>query len=145
MKKLMVLIFLISTMNAFAGEIKVAHLGSYQMWGTHSVTPQFAINKDLARAWVEFYINNNEEAASVTKVKVPGLTYDPHSKAIVIEHQGQLVECALLVIKGKGVFMREVLELTGRCEFITKWKTYSYDDGFEIKVMKIYQISLLID
>jgi hypothetical protein len=111
--------------------------------GDH-ISASFAVNKDLGRAWVEVrevtYGDENSHDIT-TKVKVPGLSYDPELSAIVFEDEGRVVECANVVTSGRSIFRMTKIKNTN-CSFSVEKLMMDIDDGFYIKRQLRVQVYL---
>jgi hypothetical protein len=146
-KKTILLFGLLAMSLAQAEEIKVMELSHYEISGGY-VRPQFAINEELGRAWVEVTVSqlhpDGDGEVGMYRTQVPGLSYDKVNETINLEIEGRLVECATLKESGRFVFRSKVLKETS-CKLDTRWKKVSYDDGFEIKTTKKLEIFLTVE
>lgn len=145
MKKLLVALALVIGV-AHAGEITVKSISQYELWGSASVSQTFAVNPELGRAWVEVSISSNDPeggAADVERIKVPGLTFDSATGNINLDFEGKITTCAVQKTVGRSIFRQKVIKSTG-CKFEGRWRTVTYDDGFEIKTTKRYDVVLVV-
>lgn len=116
----------------------VAHAESFDIFEaqyngrTPSVTVEFAANKQLGRAWVEINVDNSDADSSLGnddyRTKVEGLSYDAATKSIMLERDGQLIECAKW--KNGGFFGLDGFKPTG-CKFSHRLIKKTIDDGFD--------------
>lgn len=140
MKMFFTLAVLLFSSVTFAAEIKIFDTVPYFNYGY--VTSKFEINRDLGRAWVEIEVQsaNMEEMSDYYRQRVDGLSFD--GEKIVFEHEGQLIECATVKRKGRGIFKRESIKNTN-CEFKSKEVLVLRDNGFEIVKEKHLQVFLV--
>lgn len=147
MKKLFVSLALLVSFIANAHEIKIADFSQYQLWGTAAVSPEFAVNPELGRAWVELKISANDPDGGldeVQRVKVAGLSFDQTSGSINLDSEGRITTCALITTRGRSIFRHQVIKHTN-CKFEGRWRKVSYDDGYEIKHTQKYGIFLVVN
>jgi len=145
MKKTLLAFALTLSTTAFAGEVFVKDISQYLLWGSSSLSLAFEANEDMGRAWVEISITRDPEfSADEERVKIEGLSYDANTSMITLLHEGQLVDCALVKIKGRGVFQYRHVKPTGRCQFQEKVINYTYDNGFEIVKSSKTRVSILV-
>lgn len=147
MKKLICSLVCLLSVSANAKEFKIAELGYYQV-ATSDVREEFEINEELGRAWVKLTANKRfdyESDSEEYRVKVPGLSFDVDSKTIVLDYEGQIIDCVQMITKGRGIFRRTIMKETGRCEFVQRWVTVTYDDGFEIRKTQKLHIFLNVE
>lgn len=148
MKNVMIALSMILAAAANASEIKIAQYSQYELWGNPYVTQAFAYNSDMGRAWVEVKITSNDPdggVGSTDRVKVEGLSYNPESREIVIDHEGKLTTCATVKTTGRGIFKQTHIKESKACKFVGRWKEITYDDGFEIKKTSRYELFLNVE
>lgn len=147
MKTLLVAISMLVIGSVHAGEVKIFDKSIYEIGYAPSITPNFVLNEELGRAWVEVTVSNSDPEAEsdVYRVKVPELSFDKTDSAVVIQHEGQLVTCANIVTTGRSIFRQRVIKMSDRCKFKGQWRKITYDDGFEIKQTEKYSIVLVIE
>jgi len=144
-KKILALITLVFCTQLKASEIKLldAIVANYQL----EVESTFQINSELERAWVKIKLINYqfEEAfdEKIHLVKLTELSYNAESKMIELVHEGQLIECAEVIQRGRWIFRHEKIA-NRSCKFETRFKTEEYDDGFHIRKRKRLQVFLVI-
>lgn len=127
-----------------------ASSGTVQIFETHPhptiqrKTSTFAINPELGRAWVEvtFDAPSPEDRHEVVRVRVPGLSYDAGSRAIVFRAKDRTVECARVELRGRGPFKRHAIQPTGQCELTHRYVDVPLDDGFEIETVRRFEVLL---
>lgn len=128
----------------------VAHAESFDIFEaqyngrTPTVTTQFAVNKQLGRAWVEINVDNSDADSSLGnddyRTKVEGLRLDVASNTIVLERDGQLIECAKW--KRGGFFGISEYKPTG-CKFSHRLIKKTVDDGFETYTVRAVVVTLM--
>lgn len=140
MKKILIALSLVLSTTALAGSpILIYDTNDYVL----SAREELKVNIEMNRAWVEITTYAHEEDIGYTeRVKVPGLTYDPQARAIVMEHEGQLVECAK--VKKTRLFKNIRVVETGACEFSRREIIKKVDDGFEVKRINVTQFFLTV-
>jgi hypothetical protein len=145
MKKLLLAFALTLSTTAFAGEVLVKDISQYLLWGSSTLDLKFEANEALGRAWVTITISRDPEATpDEERIKIPGLGYDAATSMITLEHEGQLVDCAKVVVKGRGIFKNRYIKPTGRCEFEKRVINYKYDNGFEIVKSSKTRIAIIV-
>lgn len=144
MKAVFLVLTVLLSFSASAGEIFIKEFPDVDLWGGAHISSEFEVNKELGRAWVKVSVSRDGDANEY-RVKIPGLTYNSATAAIEYEVDGQLVECAHIKVKGRGIFKNEMMKATERCEFIEKDIKRSYDDGFEIKTRRWTQVFLSVE
>lgn len=130
-KFLMVILLTISSLQAIATEINLHTTNAYDYDYYSFSSGEYAINKDLGRAWVVLkYSGSDAEAHSQeVRIKIPGMIFDKTTKEVIIETEQGRIVCA---VEKKFLGMKS-LRATKECSFIEKIFTENYDDGFEIK------------
>jgi hypothetical protein len=131
--------------NAFAKELLILEAPAKS---THTrVQSQFKINKELGRAWVVLkkYERRGKGHSHyrTAKVQVPGLSFEPETQSIVLENEGQIIECAKVKTK-TIIFPINFIKKTGNCEIDYRFVKKSIDDGYEIKTRNFLQVYLNI-
>ena len=142
MKHLLALLFFVSTF-VHAAEIKVFEEPvDFFRPGARSF---FAINMEMGRAWVEvefFDPNRSNESGHGSawyKQKVEGLSYNPSTSSIVLEKDGELIECATVF---RGRFRTLRIRQTG-CELVTRKVKLTFDDGYRSYKRDYHQVFLI--
>ncbi len=127
-----------------ATELKIFSKSSYEVlpgWGTQE---RIEYNKELGRAWVEISVNFDAESSGDTyRVKVDGLKFDKENQVVVYEKDNQRFVCGQLIVKGRGIFKREVYKATKHCLLEERWRKYTYDDGFQIRKGERFEVFLI--
>ncbi len=136
----MILLSLVLSLGLQAKSIKI-----YQDYksGDHS-SAVFEINKDLGRAWVKLTETTygDDGGDTKTRIKVSGLSFDKERSVIVLENEGQLVDCAEVYETGRSIFrMTKIRNLN--CSLKTQVVKIDVDNGFEIK--KVYQLQVILE
>lgn len=148
--KLLVVLFAVMSSTLMAGEIKVMSLSESQArWGIANIEQSFDINAELGRAWVNVSVYESMGETSMYsedyRVKIEGMSFNAQTGSVNIDHEGQIVECAKLVSKGRWVFRHKKLQMSERCKFSQKWVTTTFDDGFEIQKRNTLHLSLIVE
>jgi len=135
-----ILLLTILSISAFATEI---HLKSFTERRDHSYEPEFKINKELERAWVNVvHIDDSDWEESYDYdnfVKVEGLKLEGSN--IVYND----TVCATVQTRGWRIFRHEVIVMTDNCQFTQKRETIQYDDGFYVHSRKKIRVYLVIN
>lgn len=116
--------------------------------GIDELMPEYQINKELGRAWVnvvERQFWGDSSTYQDNRVKVEGLSYDNVAKQLVMEKNGERVVCANLVNRRWTIDIGGSLRNTGRCSFSVKKTTVEVDNGFEINRIKMLQVYLNVE
>ena len=148
MKHLLLVLALLTLSVAQASEIKVLSISEHQMAGTNYSTQTFEFNESLGRAWVRFIASSYEGDSAFgvdKKILIPGLSFDSASQTVVLEHEGKLTTCAEYKTIGRSVFKRKSMEMAPQCKFEARWRDVTYDDGFEMKKFRKYEIFLIVE
>lgn len=142
MKSFFIALSLIIATAATASEIKLYEVRK----DGDVVKAKFAINKELGRAWLEVSQDDysSEGTPSAHKVKVPGLSFDAATSTILLNLDGQLVECANLVTSGRSIF-RITRIINNRCSLSHKYVVVTVDDGFNTRRETRLQVFLSVD
>ena len=134
---------------ANAAEVKV--FDAPVSFGQNTVSASFAVNKDLGRAWVNVITGSSttmtdpdRDDSSSYRMKVKGLSYDKAASAIVLDVDGQIVECAAVSSWGRSIFRRDVIKSTG-CKLVTKIVRVNYDNGYEIEKRRHAQVFIVTE
>ena len=148
MKKLMIALIMLATAVVHAGEIKIKSISGYELWGSASVSQAFAVNPELGRAWVEVTVSANDPdggSSDVERIKVEGLTFDNQNQTINIDFEGKITTCAEIKTVGRSIFRSKIIKMTPACKFEGRWRTVTYDDGFEMKKTTKYEVFLIVE
>ncbi len=148
MKKLMIAVIMLATAVVHAGEIKIKSISGYELWGSASVSQAFAVNPGLGRAWVEVTVTANDPdggSSDVERIKVEGLTFDNQTQTINIDFEGKITTCAEIKMVGRSIFRSKIIKMTPACKFEGRWRTVTYDDGFEMKKTTKYEVFLIVE
>ncbi|MBA2403572.1 MAG: hypothetical protein H0V66_02275 [Bdellovibrionales bacterium] len=149
MKKLITLLTLLSLTAVQAGEIKLKSISQYELWGSASASAAFAINPEMGRAWVEITTTSNDPEgggpSDVQRIKLNGLSFDQITGAIQLDFEGKITTCAEQKVVGRSIFRQKLIKMTSNCQFEGRWRNVSYDDGFEMRKTKVYEIFLIVE
>lgn len=148
MKKLMIALIMLATTVVHAGEIKIKSISGYELWGSASVSQAFAVNPELGRAWVEVTVTANDPdggSSDIERIKVDGLTFDNQTQTINIDFEGKITTCAEIKTVGRSIFRSKIIKMTPACKFEGRWRTVTYDDGFEMKKTTKYEVFLIVE
>lgn len=140
MKSIIVLIALVLSSVAVADSTMIYET---RATGIDELLPEFQINKELGRAWVnvvERQFWGDSSTYSDNRVKVEGLSYDPATKELVMDKDGERVVCANLINRRWTIDIGGSLRNTDRCSFTVKKTTVEVDNGFEISRVKMLQV-----
>lgn len=140
--KIIALFFAFMTVSAFAAEIKVLDLPA---WNQTFKSATFEVNKELGRAWVEITVHDRDHAdrgyrGDTHRKLVEGLSYD--GQVVRLDHEGQMFECANVVVRGRSIFRYSQVTKTG-CDFVKREAIVLRDTGFEVIKEKRLQVFLV--
>lgn len=142
MKSFLAALVLVSGFSQ-AAEIKVYEAATTP-W-TKFIKGNFAVNKQMGRAWVEVELSergrgprDSRDIPSYARAKVEGLYFDAETSKIMLEHEGQLIECGYRT--GRGIFKR--IKETG-CKFEARRERRLFDDGFRTYTQDYNQLFLV--
>lgn len=140
MKKLMIAFLASLSFSLFAGEITLYNKPVNETRDFSFNGLEFAINKDLGRAWVVIKLAElgDGPVAYDERVKVQGLSYNTTSQEVLLDVEGTQIVCA----KVKFNFFGTHIKNTGRCTFQTKYYSKEVDNGYEIE--KVDMVKLLL-
>ena len=146
MKKFIALFALVLSTVAAADSIKIYET---QSTGIDSLLPEFEINKELGRAWVnvvERQFWGDESTYHDNLVKVEGLSYDTTEKVVVFEKEdGERVVCSKLYNRRWVIDIGGSLNDTGACTFEVKKVKVNVDNGFEVSKVTMLQVFLNVE
>lgn len=148
MRNLVIALSLMMSAAVFAGEIRVTSFSQYDLWGSASVSQKFEFNPELGRAWVLVSISSSDSeggASGYERIKISGLTFDAATNSVMLDFEGKLTKCAEYKTVGRSIFRRKELVMTSECKFEDRWRDVVYDDGFEIKKTKVYDVVLVVE
>jgi hypothetical protein len=137
MKAILFIALLASSL--FATEI---HLKSFTYSAFDEYEPEFMVNKDLGRAWVNIvsWDDSDYDADSYDHfVKVEGLRLE--GSDIVYND----TTCATVTTRGWRIFSHEVIKMTDKCRFTKKKVKVDYDDGFYVRKRTKMRVFLEVD
>jgi hypothetical protein len=140
MKKLMIAFLALLSFSLFAGEITLYNKPVYETRDFSFNGLEFAINKDLGRAWVVIKLVElgDGPVAYDERVKVEGLYYNGSTQEVLLDIEGNQIVCAKVKINFFGTHIKN----TGKCTFQTKYYSKEVDNGYEIE--KIDMVKLLL-
>lgn len=140
-----VLTALLLSSFANAEEIKIFESVNYRYQDART---NFEINKDLGRAWVNLGLEDrsfDEISYDRHRIQVEGLSFDRETNMVLLERDGQIIECGKLQKLRWTPFKIMEVKPTGRCKFVVKHVKLSVDDGFEIKKLPFIQVFLSVN
>lgn len=142
--KMIALLFALITTSTFAAEIKVLDIPA---WGFSHQSTTFNVNHDLRRAWVEVTVKDTfsrddrpHNRGQVHRELVSGLSFD--GSVVRLDHEGQMVECATVVQRGRSIFRYNKVTLRD-CSFASREVVVLRDTGFEVIKEKRLQVFLV--
>ncbi len=140
MKKLLIAFLASLSFSLFAGEITLYNKPVHETRDFSFNGLEFAINKDLGRAWVVIKLVElgDGPVAYDERVKVEGLSYNGTTQEVILDVEGTQIVCA----KVKFNFFGTHIKNTGRCTFQTKYYSKEVDNGYEIE--KVDMVKLLL-
>lgn len=145
MKKILTTLLVFASVSASAKTIKL-----YSAWQgfADEINPEFVVNADLGRAWVNVItVHDWDEDTDEDDnfVKVEGLSYKQDTQEVIYADGNTEVVCAVYSTRGRGIFRSSRLRNSGNCKFIQTTETKSVDDGFYVRTKKYDVISLKIN
>ena len=114
----------------------------------YDVAPEFEVNKDLSRAWVNVVLSektSDDMFYTDNRVKIEGLSYDVATKNIVLEKNGEEIICGSLYDRRWVIDGGRSIRKTGRCTFSVKNVKKAVDNGFEIYYVRMIQVFLNVE
>lgn len=137
MKKFIVAILAIASLNSFAASLEIYETTNFS---SQYITGSFDINEDLGRAWVELELPSSfsDSAPDYVRVKVPGLSLVGGS--VILDVEGSQTECAK--VRAVGIFRYRVARSTGKCVFKSKVVKTIVDDGFDTQTVRKLTVTL---
>lgn len=144
MKQLFLSLVLIFTCSAEAAEIKVLDVAARS---SYHVEPQFKVNKELGRAWVQLvwtplFQAPRDRIKDIVRAKIEGLFFDLNSSTIQLEHEGQNIECAQVISRGRSIFRHDRI-LSKDCKLEIREVTATLDNGYETIKQKRLHVYLI--
>lgn len=141
MKNFLALIITLTSLSAFAGEIKIFDRATWEYGQAYSYSPTLEINKDLGRAWVNisFITTGDGPVYSDERVKIEGLSFNPTTSQIQLDVEGVQIICANVKTSR---FLGTTIKPTGKCTFNQKFYTVNVDNGYEIEKVQKIKITL---
>lgn len=131
---------------AFAGDApvtppRVIPVAEYAVDYFEAVSPTFAVNADLGRAWVAVDIRvgdttDDSPVARVERIQIPGLSYDKAQKAILLADGSSSVNCGPVREWVGGSDTR------GGCRLVVRTEARPVDDGFEVRKQRFAVVTL---
>lgn len=139
MKKLIALTLLL-TFNAFSAEIL---LKTFRYDSDVDYSPEFKVNKELQRAWVNVVEEDNSDWEDTwyddNFVKVEGL------KLVGSDIVYNDTTCATIYTRGRWIFRGDVIKMTPDCRFTQKTVVENVDDGYYVRRVKKVQVYLSVN
>ena len=140
--KALLLMAIFALTSVHAEEIKVLEV-NYN-YGTPQVTLKYNVNKKLGRAWIEVRVDTSSGDSSIGddfyRQLVEGLRYDEVTKAIVLDRDGQLIECAKY---DKGSLFRIAGYKATGCTLNYRLIKVVMDDGF--RTYKVDRVAVYLN
>lgn len=145
MKALLITLLTLTSLTASAKTVRL-----FSIWDgfADDIQPEFMVNADLGRAWVNVVTVHEwdeEDDYNDNFIKVEGLSYNPNTKEVIYTEGNQEVVCAAYSARGRGIFRRTSLRNTNDCKFVVTKETRSVDDGFYVRTKKYEVVSLEIN
>lgn len=140
MKTLITALALVS-FSAFSASVQVAEFNASDVSSASGVQASFGINETLGRAWAEVTLASpmgSDSNDTYLRAQVPGLSVVGGS--VVLNVDGQQVECAQ--IRSVGIFHYRQAKATGNCKFSVALKKTQVDDGYDVRTVRKYVLSL---
>jgi len=141
MKTIIAALMLALSLQAFAGEVVVFDAPSHELRGISDVKKEFAINKELGRAWVNLTFvpaYNEDMATSEARVKIPGMSFNAEQNTVVLNVSGEEIVCATV----KKTFLGTTIRPTGKCTFSTKYYSVKHDNGYEVETIDKVKVTM---
>jgi hypothetical protein len=140
MKKIIIAFFALISFSVLAGEITLYNKPTYETRDFSFNGLEFAINKDLGRAWVVIKLSElgDGPVAYDERVKVEGLSYNSTTQQVLLDIEGRQIVCA----KVKFNFFGTHIKNNGKCTFQTKYYTKEVDNGYEIEKIEMVKLFL---
>ena len=106
------------------------------------VSADFAVNRELGRAWVDVQVESTEPGDELPSVQViskmvEGLTYDPARKQVLYRTATESTVCA----EDAKFLWRTYLKATGRCQLTPLYEQRGVDDGFRIREQTMAKVA----
>lgn len=145
MKTLLAALLVLASVSASAKTIKL-----YSAWQgfADEINPEFMVNADLGRAWVNVVtVHDWDEDTDENDhfVKVEGLSYNQDTQEVVYTDGNSEVVCAVYSTRGRGIFRSTRLRNSGDCKFVQTTEVRSVDDGYYVRTKKYDVVSLKVN
>lgn len=131
MKSLLLGLSLTFSFNVLASTINVLDMPQGRE-KFHSAN--FVVNTETENVWVRVktkYRVMDEIDYRTRDVSIKGLSYDAASRSVMLEHEGQLVDCGTVVDRRIIIRFHEV-KLNGSCTFSSKDVRVNLDNGYYV-------------
>ncbi len=142
MKKLIVLIALALSTVASAESLLIFETKNYS---NYDVAPEFQINRELGRAWVNVVLSEyNGDSSTYTdnRIQIEGMSFNEADKTIVIEKNGETIVCGTLYNRRWVIDFGGSIRESKRCTFSVKKVKVTEDNGFETYKVPMIQVYL---
>ncbi len=142
MKKLIAILALIISTVAAAESTLIFETKNYS---NYDVLPEFQINRELGRAWVNVVLseyNGDSSYYTDNRVKIPGMSFNEADKTIVIEKNGETIVCGSLYNRRWVIDFGGSIRTTKRCTFSVKKIKVTEDNGYETYKVPMIQVYL---
>jgi len=110
---------------------------------TQEVSAEFAVNRELGRAWIDVTLTTNsigEEPPDerVIEKKVDGLYYDPARKQVLFRtSSSEPIVCA----EDASFLWRTYLKTTGQCQLSSHTEERKVDNGFDVREQTVAEVT----
>ena len=106
------------------------------------VSADFAVNRDLARAWIDVQVESTSPGDELPNVQVisktvEGLSYDQARKQVLYRTATESIVCA----EDAKFLWRTYLKATGRCQLTPSREQRKVDDGFRIREQTMAKVA----
>lgn len=109
------------------------------------VLPEFQINRELGRAWVNVVVSEySGDSSNYTdnRVQIEGMSFNEADKTIVIEKNGESIVCGTLYNRRWVIDFGGSIRASKRCTFSVKKIKVTEDNGFETYKVPMIQVYL---
>lgn len=140
MKKLIISLASLISFSALAGEITFYNRPGYETREVSSIRSEFAINKELGRAWVVTKFDQTTDGPVFydQRALIEGLTFNTTTQEIILDVDGTQTVCARVKFNVFGPRIKN----TGFCTFHQNYYVKSVDNGYEVEKIQMLKLSL---
>ena len=102
----------------------------------------FEVNEETTRARVvveyvyrdQFvFAGDDGHVPEPTYAQIPGLIYEPSTRAVIYERDGQKTVCAVVQERSRRLLARQRVKPTGKCKVTAMTTEHAEDDGWKIR------------